>query len=389
MVTFNPLVVGVGSPPIPEAKAWGEAYAGAFGSFIDLSQAVPGYLPEARLLTRLAEAAGDPSLAGYGPILGDDALRDAYAQHVSQQYRSPVKPAEIALTAGCNQAFFACMIGLARAGDAIILPFPWYFNHQMSLAMLGIEARGLRCRPEAGFVPDPKDAEALIDHRVKAIVLVTPNNPTGAIYSAETIAAFAELCERRGLTLVIDETYRDFLSLNRSPPHRLFERPNWQDTTIQLYSFSKAYCIPGHRVGAVVAGAAFLGQLVKILDNIQICPPRIGQTALVWALEALSEWRAQNRDEINRRAIALLDALRAAQAWQVESIGAYFAYVRHPFTEYSATQVAAALAAERGVLGLPGSYFGLDQEGHLRLAFANVSVEVLQTLASRLTDFSV
>jgi aspartate/methionine/tyrosine aminotransferase len=388
MPLFNPLVIGVGSPPIPEAKAWGQTYNGAFGPFIDLSQAVPGYMPEAGMLTRLAEAAGDPRLAGYGPILGDDALRQAYARHLSHLYQAPIDQSQIAITAGCNQAFFACIIGLARYGDAIVLPYPWYFNHQMTLAMLGIETRALRCRPESGFVPDPEDAEELIDERVKAVVLVTPNNPTGAVYSAEIIEAFQTLCERRGIALVIDETYRDFLAPDRLPPHRLFSRPNWHNTVVQLYSFSKSYCIPGHRVGAIVSGATFLHEVAKVLDNVQICPPRAGQNALVWALDALSDWRARNRDEINRRALAVLEALRLAQAWQVESIGAYFAYVRHPFKDVTATQIASNLAMERGVLGLPGSYFGADQDRHLRIAFANVTVDILQTLGCRLTGFS-
>jgi aspartate/methionine/tyrosine aminotransferase len=389
MAMFNPLVVGIGSPPIPEAKAWGLSYSGACGPFIDLSQAVPGYLPEAGMLRRLAEAAGDPKFCGYGPILGDAALRTAYARHVSRVYGTSISPAQTAITAGCNQAFFASMLAVARAGDAVILPSPWYFNHQMSLAMLGVEARALPCRPQAGFIPDPNDAEGLIDKTVKAIVLVTPNNPTGAVYPSETIDAFGDLCRAHGLALVIDETYRDFLGPDTSAPHELFGHPDWPSTVVQLYSFSKSYCIPGQRVGAVVASTAFLAELEKVLDNVQICPPRAGQTALIWALEALTDWRAYNAQEIGRRAQALREALVTSPAWPIESIGAYFAYIRHPFADFSAAEIAARLAADRGVLGLPGSYFGVGQERHLRLAFANVSADELTTLGDRLANFDI
>jgi aspartate/methionine/tyrosine aminotransferase len=389
MTHLNPLVVGIGSPPIPEAKAWGQSYTGALGPLIDLSQAVPGYPPQAGLLRRLAGAAGDPNLCGYGPILGDEALRTAYARHVSTLYRTSISAAETAITAGCNQAFFASMIALARAGDAVILPSPWYFNHQMTLAMLGVEARALDCRPQAGFVPDARDAEALIDDKVKAIVLVTPNNPTGAVYPADTIEAFRSLCKARGLILVIDETYRDFLDSEPVAPHGLFDHLDWQSEVVQLYSFSKSYCIPGQRVGAVVASTGFLEELAKVLDNVQICPPRAGQTALIWALEALTEWRAHNRREIGRRAAALRETLATSQAWSIDSVGAYFAYIRHPFAHCSAAEIAARLAADRGVLGLPGSYFGAGQERHLRLAFANVGVDLLTTLGGRLSGFDV
>ena len=108
-------------------------------------------------------------------------------------------------------AFFATMMMLARHGDAVLLPTPWYFNHQMSLDMLGIEARPLPCRAEAGFVPRVEDAAALIDEKVRAVILVTPNNPTGAVYPDHVIESFASLCREKGIYLVLDETYRDFL----------------------------------------------------------------------------------------------------------------------------------------------------------------------------------
>ena len=114
-------------------------------------------------------------------------------------------------------AFFVAMMLLAHRGDAVLLPTPWYFNHQMSLDMLGIEPRPLPCRADAGFVPRVEDAEALIDDKVRAIVLVTPNNPTGAVYPAHVIESFAQLCRKRGIYLVIDETYRDFLPTGHEP----------------------------------------------------------------------------------------------------------------------------------------------------------------------------
>ena len=87
MASCNPLLIEVASPPIPEAKVWGQSYDGTRGLFIDLSQAVPGYVAERGMLQRLAKAAGDPNLSGYGPILGDDALRQAYARHCGPRRR--------------------------------------------------------------------------------------------------------------------------------------------------------------------------------------------------------------------------------------------------------------------------------------------------------------
>jgi aspartate/methionine/tyrosine aminotransferase len=380
---LNPNLTLTAAPPIPEAKAWAARYDGSAGPLIDLSQAVPGYPPHPDLLQRLGEAARSREAASYGDILGDEALRLTYAGHVSDMYSADIIGREIAITAGCNQAFFAATIALAKADDAIMLPTPWYFNHKMALDMLGIEAVPLPCRAEDGFVPNVADARQLVTDRVRAIVLVTPNNPTGAVYPASVIAQFQELCAVRGIALVIDETYRDFLPGGGVGAHGAFAR-SWQDNLIQLYSFSKAYCIPGHRVGALVAGDEVIWDIEKVLDTLQICAPRAPQLVLPWAIDALGDWREGNRQEIARRADAFTRAIGALDGWSIGSIGAYFAYVAHPFRDRADTEVCAWLAAERGVLCLPGGYFGPSQEGFLRVAFANADVSGIEQIPARL-----
>jgi aspartate/methionine/tyrosine aminotransferase len=387
MLSFNPNLRDTGSPPIPEAQAWAKRYNGSQGPLIDLSQAVPGYPPHQALLTKLSEAAGTKAAARYGDIYGDHALREALAVEISERYRASVHSNEIAITSGCNQAFVLAAMALARAGDSILLPSPWYFNHQMTLNLLGVTPRPLPARAENGFVPDPQEAEALIDASTRALVLVTPNNPTGAIYPPETIAAFARLCRKKGIWLIIDETYRDFIEPPHHQPHALFSEPDWQDHVLSLYSFSKSYCIPGHRVGAMIAGADILAEIGKIIDCVQICAPRAAQHALAWAIPHLNEWRAANSREIARRADAFRHAMTKLDGWQLNSIGAYFAYVTHPFANHSVFDVAARMASECGVLGLPGPWFGPGQERHLRLAFANVGVEDIMELPNRLSGF--
>jgi aspartate/methionine/tyrosine aminotransferase len=387
--SINPLVADVGSPPIPEAQAWTRRYDGSHGPLINLSQAVPGNPPHAELLQRMAAIAGTAAGSQYGPINGDAPLKEAYAAELSRLYEGRIAPEDTAITAGCNMAFFAAMMLLAHRGEAVLLPTPWYFNHQMTLDMLGIEPRPLPCRAENGFVPRVEDAEALIDEKVRAIVLVTPNNPTGAVYPAHVIESFAQLCAKRGICLVIDETYRDFLPPGMNRAHGLFTREDWRSTVVQLYSFSKSYAIPGHRTGAITADAKLIEQIAKILDCIQICPPRTAQGALPWAVDGLRDWRESNRAEINRRAQVFQDALAPLPEWIIESVGAYFAYVRHPFPDRQAQQVAEKLATERGVLCLPGSYFGPGQEGHLRVAIANVDADVLSSLTERFRALSI
>ena len=146
----------------------------------------------------------------------------------------------------------------------------------MALNLLGIKAIPLKTRPENGFSPSVDLSRTLVGPKTKAIVLVTPNNPTGATYSPALIAAFSSLAQEKNLALIIDETYRD-LMVTGSPPHMLFSTSaaphSWRSTFIHLFSFSKSYCLPGHRLGAIAASPQLLASIKSILDTLQICPP--------------------------------------------------------------------------------------------------------------------
>ncbi len=388
MPAINPLLRAIEAPPIPAAHAWGARYDGRHGPLLDLCQAVPGYPTHPGILEHAAAAARDPANARYGLIPGDLALREAYAHDLSTTYGGMVATDQVAITAGCNQAFFLTILALAQSGDNILLPAPWFWNHQQTCAMLGVEPRRLPCHAEHGFVPDPDEMLRLIDARTRALVLISPNNPTGAVYPPATIHRFHQICVSHGITLILDETYRDFLPPGQARSHDLFTDAAWPAQLVQLYSFSKAYCIPGHRLGAVTADTALVREFTKALDCLHICAQRPAQTALAWAIPALPDWRAANRAVINRRAGAVRDGFQGLPDWRIDSLGAYFAYVRHPFPHCSAPRVAEHLAVELGAMGLPGSAFGPGQDNHLRLAFANVDLDGIADLMKRMSGCS-
>jgi aspartate/methionine/tyrosine aminotransferase len=379
-----PTVAVVPVPPIPACRAWATRYAGGHGKPLDLTQAVPGWPPHPKMLEALARAAGDPAAATYGLLEGETALREALAEETRLLYGGDAQADDLRITAGANIGFNLAMAVATAPGDEVLLPAPWFFNHEMALALRGVRAVPLPCRAADGFLPDPERAAALAGPRTRAIILVTPNNPTGAVMPSELVGRFADLCRERGLWLVLDETYRDFLPEGQDRPHDLFRRPDWRDFVVQLYSFSKAYCIPGHRVGAVCAGPVFRGEFVKAVDNIQICPPRPPQFALAWAVPALREWRAGNRARIAARAAAFRRALAEAPEWRIDALGAYFAWVRVPDAAPDAAAAAERLAAERGLVSLPGVVFGPGGERHLRLAFANTDESTIAEVPKRL-----
>jgi aspartate/methionine/tyrosine aminotransferase len=374
-----------GTPPIPEAKAWLTAYDGAYGPALDLSQAAPAYAPPPLLMAALAAAAGDPATAAYGPIRGENELRAAYAAELSAVYGAPMSAEAVAIVAGCNQAFVATLMAVAAAGDEVILPTPWYFNHKMAMDMLGVRAVALPCRPDDGFLPDPAAAAALITPRTRAIVLVTPSNPTGAIAPPDLVAGFARLAMAHGLWLVLDETYRDFLPRAGERPHGLFAAAGGAPPHVaQLYSFSKSFAVPGYRLGAVTGPPSLMEPLGKVLDTLQICAPRIGQIAVGRTMAALAGWRESNRALIAARGQAFRSVMAEAEGWTLGSLGAYFAYAAPPPALGPADAVACKLAETFGVLTIPGRYFGPGQEAWLRIAFANAAEERLRDLPARL-----
>ena len=381
---FNPAITRLTAPPVSVVLDWRASYDGSKGALIDMSQAVPGYPAHPDMLQALADAAATPDAARYGRVEGDDGLRDAYATHLSTLYDALIAPEQTHITSGCNQAFVAAALAVAGRGEEILMMRPCYFNHESALGMLGIDIAYVDCHSENGMRPLPADIDSAIGPKTRALALVSPNNPCGTIYPADLLDEIFQLCKRRGIWLILDETYRDFLPLNSDRPHRLFGHEGWQDTLIQLYSFSKSYCMPGHRLGAVTGGKALVDELAKIIDNIQICAPRTPQIAVAPMLTQLADWRQDNRERIAARSDLFSKVIAGMEGWTLLSTGAYFGYVKHPFTGTPSIEVAQRMAREVGVLTIPGTFFGDGQEDYLRFAFANAGRDVIAELPDRL-----
>ena len=383
---MNPLVRRTAPPPVMEARRWLQGLDFPRSRpLINLSQAAPVEPPPESLREAMAEMVrSEPDTHLYGPVLGNPALRSEIAWRWSTDYGGEIRPEEVAITAGCNQAFCTAIMTLAEPGDAVLLPVPWYFNHKMWLDMAGIETIPLPC--DDAMLPDLAAARALWTPRTRAVVLVTPNNPTGAEYPPALIAGFAALAAEQGAALILDETYRDFRQSD-GPPHALFTDPAWRETVIQLYSFSKAYRLTGHRTGALIASADRLAEAEKVLDTVTICPPQLGQKSALWGLRNLGDWLAGERAEILRRRTAALAALSALPGWRILGCGAYFAYVEHPHPLPS-DELCPALVRDISLLMLPGTMFAPAGDARakrqLRLAFANVGGEGLGVLGERL-----
>jgi aspartate/methionine/tyrosine aminotransferase len=383
--SINPLLTGVGEPPISEAISWisGRTFPDD-KPLVDLSQAAPGYPPAPALTDHLKEIIGAPQSSRYTDIEGIPPLRAGLAKDINRRYGGAVKPEHILITAGCNQAYCLTANALAKPGEEIIQTSPYYFNYRMWLDMSGIETVLLPHAKNNPAAPDLSAAEKLIGPKTRALVLISPNNPTGAIYPPEEIRAAFELCRKKKIAFILDETYRDFMPSVPSP-HDLFRDPDWSDTLIHLYSFSKSFSLPGYRVGAIVAAPKLVAEIAKAMDCVAICAPRIGQLAAAYGLEHLDTWRAGITEMIGDRLLSVQSAFsRNDLGYELISAGGFFAYLKHPHRGRSAMEVAKRLAQQQNLLILPGSMFGPDQDDYLRVAFANVEAKWMPEVAERL-----
>ena len=286
MYRLNPFVQAVAASPVAEAQAWiKDRQFPVDKQLLNVAQAVPGYPPAESLRQHIAAQVMEPDIAFYTSIFGLPALRQALAEHMNGVYQATIASEQVAIVAGCNQGFCAALMALAGPKDEVILPLPYYFNHQMWAEMLGVKVIALPFHEGGGAIPSVKDAAGLISERTRAIALVTPNNPTGAIYPAEVLDAFYQLARQHGIALLLDETYKDFRA-DTTPAHHLFDYSDWPDTLIQLYSFSKAFSLTGYRVGSIIADPDLIHEIGKFQDCVAICAPHIGQQAALYGLPA-------------------------------------------------------------------------------------------------------
>lgn len=387
----NPNIRATFAPPVMEALRWLDGVTfQPDRPLINVSQAAPALPPPENMRRAIADIVlNDPTAHLYGSDLGLAELRAEVATQTSRRYGGAIAADQVAITSGCNQAFTAAMTTLAGDGDEVIVPTPWYFNHYMHLSMQGVVTVPLPTGDD--LLPDPAVAEALITPRTRAIVLVTPNNPGGVEYPADLVRAFYELAQRENIALVLDETYRDF-DIRTGPAHDLFSDTDWPETLIQLYSFSKAYRLTGHRVGTLTASTARLAEVEKYVDTVTICPNQIGQRAALWGMRNMGDWLAGERAEILNRRTAMKDGFHRLKGWKLRGIGGFFAYVEHPF-DVRSDILARRLVAEAGVLLLPATFFTPqdDPRGHqeLRIAYANIDRAGISALFSRLEKLTL
>jgi aspartate/methionine/tyrosine aminotransferase len=374
-------ILDVQSPMIPVVGEMIKRHPGT----ISLGQGVVHYGPPAVVAEVAGRAADDASVHRYGLAFGIDALLDRVTAKLRDENGIAIGPGRtVAVTAGSNMGFQEVVHAIADPGDEIVILSPFYFNHEMAIGIAG--CRALAVPTDGEYQPDLAAIEAAITPRTRAVVTISPNNPTGAVYPRQTLTAINRLCRERGIYHVSDEAY-EYFTYAGAEHFSAASLPGSASHTISLYSFSKAYGMAGWRLGYVVLPAHLEESLKKIQDTNLICPPILNQHAAAAALGAGRAWcRQQIAPFATVRDLVLGELARLGDRVHVpEPSGAFYALVKVQ-AQRRDMELIEALIKDFGVAVMPGSTFGIPPAAgcYLRIAYGALAADTVADGMARL-----
>lgn len=371
----------VQAPIIPIVAEWIRQNPGT----ISLGQGVVSYGPPPSAAAQIARFLGDPQNNKYKPVVGIPELLELLAEKLRSENGLPVGQGnDVIVTAGGNMAFMNAVLAITDPGDELILQTPYYFNHEMAVTIAG-------CRPVLVSTDDqyqlrPDAIARAITAKTRAVVTISPNNPTGAVYSEASLREVNRLCHERGIYHIHDEAYENFTydGAKHFSPGSI---PDSASYTISLFSLSKAYGFASWRIGYMVAPAHLLESIRKIQDTILICAPVISQYAAIGALQAGRAYCDEKLAPIREVRRIVLNALSELKgiATVPKADGAFYFLLRLN-RKADPMQLTERLIREHHVAVIPGTAFGITDTCYLRVAYGALEKDTAAEGIGRLVE---
>jgi aspartate/methionine/tyrosine aminotransferase len=335
---------------------------------ISLGQGAVHYGPPPAALDAVRSALADPSIHEYQDAQGLPSLVDRLTVKLQEENGIQIGPGRrLMVTAGGNLAFMHAVMATTQPGDEIILPIPFYFNHEMAIQMAGCRAVGVAT--DAQYQLQLEAMRGAITDRTRAIVTISPNNPSGAVYPEAALRAVSALCRDNRLYHISDEVYEYFTygSARHSSPAS-FEGAG--DDTISIYSLSKAYGMAGWRVGYFVYPEHLSPAMMKSQDTLLVCATVIAQVAAAAAVRAGRGYCAPHVIELGAVRRLVLDAFGSlgSLVTVLPPAGAFYCLAKVN-SNLDAMLLAERLIREYRVAVIPGAAFGMTDGCYFRVAF--------------------
>lgn len=354
---------------------------------ISLGQGVVHYGPPRQVIEQIARFMSDPHNHKYQAVQGIPPLVELLEVKLCDENgirTGSGAASQVLVTAGGNMAFVNAVLAIADPGDEIILQVPYYFNHEMAIVIAG-------CRPV--YVATDDDYQLRLDAiadaitpRTRAVVTVSPNNPSGAVYPAAALRAVNALCRERGIYHINDEAY-EYFTYGGAEHFSPGSTAGSAEHTISLYSLSKAYGFASWRIGYMVIPEHLLVAVKKIQDTILICPPVVSQYAAVGALEVGAAYCRDKLRGITEVRGLVLDQLQSiSDLCTVPPAGGAFYFLLRLHTQEDAMALTESLIREHGVAVMPGMTFGMDQGCYLRVAYGALKKDTAAAGIGRLVE---
>ena len=353
---------------------------------ISLGQGVVHYGPPPAAIDAVRASLGDPETHGYGDGAGWAPLVARIRRKLLTENGINTESSGMAVmvTAGANMAFMHAVMAVTRPGDEVILPVPFYFNHEMAIEMAG--CRPVPVRTDDRYQIDLEAIRAAVTPRTRAVVTVSPNNPSGAVLTGESLRALSEFCRDNGFVHISDETYEYFTygdARHVSPAS--FARAAGH--TIAIYSLSKAYGFAGWRIGYMAYPERLVDAMMKAQDTILICPTMASQMAALAAMEVGQPYcepyvrgLASIRDIVVRE-LSALGSLATVPA----ADGAFYCLLRVHTNEHPVA-LNERLIREHKVAVIPGTAFGVHDGCYFRVAYGALQKATVAEGIGRLVE---
>lgn len=350
---------------------------------ISLGQGVVWYPPPPEAFDQIKEMLADPSQHKYQAVYGIPSLLEQIEAKLRNENKiEATNGSRIVVTAGGNMAFINALLAIADAGDEVILQTPYYFNHEMAITMAN-------CKPvlvptDENYQLQPKLIAEAITERTRAVVTISPNNPTGAVYPESALREVNELCRQRGIYHIHDEAY-EYFTYGNARHFSPGSISGSSEYTISLYSLSKAYGFASWRIGFMVIPGHLFSAVNKIQDTILICPPVVSQFAAAGAMKVGAGYCRQKVEQladVRQLVLTELDQLKNC-AIIPPSDGAFYFFLKLN-TDLQPLALVERLVKEHRVAAIPGSAFGMESGCYLRVAYGALQRETVAEGIGRL-----
>ncbi|KPL25333.1 MAG: aspartate aminotransferase [Phycisphaerae bacterium SM1_79] len=340
---------------------------------ISLGQGVAYYGPPPEAIEAIKTFLANPENHKYKLVQGIAELLEAIEKKLETENDILLGDASrIVVTAGANMGFVNAVLAVTDPGDEIILNLPYYFNHEMAVAIADCRAVCVPTDDDYQLQPD-RIAGAVTD-RTRAVVTISPNNPTGAVYRESDLRKVNEMCRRNGIYHISDEAY-EYFTYDGAEHFSPGSIDGGCEHTISLFSLSKAYGFASWRVGWMVIPEHLYMPIKKIQDTILICPPVISQYAAVGAMKAGAGYCRQKLKMTTEVRQIVLDESRAD--------GAFYFLLRVQ-KDMDSMKLVRELIEQFKVAVIPGTTFGMKDRCYLRIAYGALQKDTAAEGISRL-----